>query len=112
MAELLILEFSAPAAVDLYNRVNELLGVDPATGQGEWPAGMIDHHGAGEGDTLVVVESWETREAQEAFMRDRLMPAFGQANVPQPTRVTWLPEVGRLVPSTSAVPQPREQVSQ
>jgi hypothetical protein len=111
MAELLILEFTAPAAVDLYNRVSELLGVDPATGQGDWPAGMIDHHAAGEGDTLVVVESWQSREAQEEFMRDRLMPAFGEANVPQPTRVTWLPEVGRLVPASSSVPQPREQAA-
>jgi hypothetical protein len=111
MAELLILEFSAPAAVDLYNKVNELLGVDPTTGQGDWPAGLTEHLAGSEGDTLVVVESWESRRLQEEFMRDRLMPAFGEANVPQPTRVTWLPQVGRLVPSTSAVPQPREQAA-
>jgi hypothetical protein len=24
------------------------------------------------------------------------MPAFGEANVPQPVRVTWLPEVGKM----------------
>ena len=111
MAELLILEFSTPSAVDLYTKVNEHLGMDPATGQGDRPAGMIDHHAGSEGDTLVVVESWESREAQEEFMRDRLMPAFGEAHAPQPTRVTWLPEVGRLVASASAVPQPREQAS-
>jgi len=112
MAELLILEFSAPSAVDIYERVNELLGVDPTTGTGDWPAGMIDHHAGGEGDTLVVVESWESREAQDEFMRTRLGPAFGEAHVPEPTRVTWLPEVGRLVPGAeSPVPQPREQAS-
>jgi hypothetical protein len=44
-------------------------------------------------------------------MRDRLMPAFGEAHVPQPTRVTWLPEVGHLASGTSAVPQPRTQAS-
>jgi hypothetical protein len=96
MAELLILEFSAPSAVELYNKVNTLLGVDPATGSGDWPAGILSHHAGGEGESLIVVETWESRAAQEAFMRDRLMPAFGEANVPQPVRVTWLPEVGKM----------------
>jgi hypothetical protein len=96
MAELLILEFSAPSAVELYNKVNTLLGVDPAGGTGEWPSGILSHHAGGENDTLVVVETWESRAAQEAFMRDRLMPAFGEANAPQPVRVTWLPEVGTM----------------
>ncbi len=96
MAELLILEFSTPSPVELYNRVNKLLGVDPTTGRGDWPAGIIDHRAGSEGDSLVVVESWESREAQEEFMRSRLMPAFAEAHVPQPVRVTWLPEVGHL----------------
>ena len=113
MAELLILEFSAPSAVDIYQRVNDLLGVDPAAGTGDWPAGLIDHHAGGEGETLVVVESWESREAQDEFMRTRLGPAFGQAQAPEPTRVTWLPEVGRLAPGASAqLPQPREAAAQ
>lgn len=97
MAELLILEFSAPSAVEMYNQVNKALGMDPATGSGERPAGMIDHHAGGDGDSLVVVESWESRQAQEEFMNSRLMPAFAEAHAPQPTRVTWLPEVGHLV---------------
>ena len=97
MAELLILEFSAPSAVEFYNRVNKLLGVDPTTGQGDWPAGIIDHRAGSEGDSLVGVESWESRDAREEFMRSRLMPAFAEAHVPQPVRVTWLPEVGHLV---------------
>ena len=97
MAELLILEFSAPSAVELYHQVNKLLGVDPTTGRGDWPAGIIDHRAGSEGETLVVVESWESRAAQEDFMRSRLMPAFAEAHAPQPVRVTWLPEVGHLV---------------
>jgi hypothetical protein len=96
MAEMLLFEFSAPSAVELYNEVNNLIGVDPASGAGAWPSGMLSHHAGGEGDTLIVVETWESRAAQEAFMRDRLMPAFGEANVPEPVRVTWLPEVGRM----------------
>jgi hypothetical protein len=96
MAELLIIEFSAPSAVELYNKVNTILGVDPASGTGDWPSGILSHHAGGEGDSLIVVETWESRAAQEAFMRDRLGPAFGEAKVPEPVRVTWLPEVGKM----------------
>jgi hypothetical protein len=94
MADLLIFEFSAPDAVELYNQVNKLIGIDPSTNSGDWPAGMLTHQAGGEGNGLVVVESWESREAQEEFMSARLGPALGQADVPPPTRVTWLPQVG------------------
>lgn len=94
MAEMLIIEFSAADAPMLYEQVNKVLGVDPQTGVGDWPPGMVHHVGGGEGDTLVVVESWESREAQEQFMHDRLGPAFAEAKVPQPRRVTWLPQLG------------------
>lgn len=94
MAEMLVLEFSAPDAVTMYERVNRALGVDVTSGGGDWPPGMLHHLAGGEGESLVVVESWQSREAQERFMRDRLQPAFAQAQVPQPRRVTWLPQVG------------------
>jgi hypothetical protein len=93
MAELLILEFSAPEAVELYNQVNKLIGLDPSTGSGDWPSGLISHQVGADGDTLMVVETWESRTAQEEFMRTRLVPAFGQAHVPPPARVTWLGQV-------------------
>ena len=48
MAEVLVLEFDAEPAD--YEKVNELLGIDPASGSGEWPDGLVDHVGAkGEG---------------------------------------------------------------
>ena len=94
MPDLVILEFSAPEAVELYYQVNKLIGVDPSTNTGDWPAGLLTHQAGGQGDTLVVVESWESRAAQEEFMSTRLGPAFGQANVPPPARITWLPRVG------------------
>ena len=36
---------------DTYERVNELLGIDMASGEGDWPAGLLAHTGgAKEGD--------------------------------------------------------------
>jgi|1185.fasta_scaffold540378_1 hypothetical protein len=94
MAELLILEFSHPDGASVYQQVNKNLGLDAATGSGEWPPGLIDHHAGVDGDALVVVEAWESRGAQDDFMRNRLGPAFAEASAPQPTRVTWLSEIG------------------
>jgi hypothetical protein len=94
MSDMLVLEFSTPQAVDLYNRVNEILNIDPATDAGGWPPGLISHEAGGEADALVVVEEWDSREAQDDFMRTRLGPAFGEAKAPQPVRATWLPGVG------------------
>ncbi|MGZ4548313.1 MAG: hypothetical protein ACXVF0_02180 [Blastococcus sp.] len=94
MADLCIIEFSAPGAVDIYHRVNKVLGIDPGTNAGDWPKGLLSHQAGGDGESLIVVESWESRAAQEDFMNTRLGPAFGQAEAPQPTRMTWLPQVG------------------
>lgn len=93
MAEMIVLRFSAPKAVELYRRVNDLIGLDPSTGAGDWPAGLLDHQAAGDDEAIVVVETWETRAAQEEFMRDRLVPAFAEADVPAPESVTWLPHL-------------------
>ena len=94
MAEMLILEFTAPGAVQMYEQVNKLLGIDPSTGAGDWPTGILRHQAGATGDTLTVVESWESQEAQDQFMRTRLQPALAEAHMPPPTRVTWLPEAG------------------
>jgi hypothetical protein len=94
MADVLVLEFSTPEAVSLYKNVNGILGVDPATGKGDWPDGMISH-AAGENDgDLIVFEVWESQAAQEKFMTERLGPALGQAQAPEPKRVQWFGLVG------------------
>jgi len=91
MAEAIILEFR-DADPALYDAVNKLLGLDPATGTGDWPDGLVSHTGAEhlDGNGLTVFEVWESRDAQEAFMGSRLGPALGQAAVPEPTRVEWM----------------------
>jgi hypothetical protein len=91
MSEVLILEFAGVGA-DQYQAVNKILGVDSATGEGDWPE-PLHTHVAGTSETgLVVVEVWESQDAHAAFMA-RLGPALGEAGVPQPARMEWLTHV-------------------
>jgi hypothetical protein len=89
MSEALILEFSGVSAAQ-YREVNATLGIDPDTGEGDWPDGLTSHTGAVGESGLVVFEVWESKEAQEAFMNSRLGPAIGQAGLPDPQRAEWL----------------------
>ncbi len=89
MSEAIILEFGGVGA-EKYREVNATLGIDPDTGAGEWPDGLQSHTGASSPNGLLVLEVWETQEAQAAFMESRLGPALGKAGMPDPTRVEWL----------------------
>jgi len=95
MSELLVLEFSTQDAVEIYKRVSRMLDVDPATGTGDWPPPLESHVAGSSGDTLIVVEVWESREVQESFMQSRLGPALQEANVPPPSRVEWFALAGQ-----------------
>jgi len=97
MSEALVLEFSGVTADD-YRAVNGHLGVDAATGAGDWPAGLLSHTGAEHADGLLVFEVWESQDAQGAFMAARLGPALGQAGLPAPSRVQWLTVLGHTNP--------------
>jgi hypothetical protein len=88
MAEALILEFEGPTA-EQYAGVNKALGIDPETGEGDWPDGLLDHTGAF-GEHLVVFELWESKDKQAAFMESKLGPALGQVGLPEPSRVEWM----------------------
>jgi hypothetical protein len=93
MSNVLILEFPGVTA-EQYHAVNKVLGVDPATGEGDWPK-PLEGHTAALGDAgLVVVEVWESQDAQGEFMA-RLGPALAEVGLPQPTRMEWLSLVGR-----------------
>jgi hypothetical protein len=87
MAETILLEFEA--SVDLYTAVNALLGLDMASGDGDWPVGLISHVGSSGSGKLVVFEVWESQAHQQAFMDNRLGPALHEAGAPQPDRVEW-----------------------
>jgi hypothetical protein len=90
MTEMLILEFEGFGAKD-YDRVNEVLGINQDTGEGDWPAGLHTHMaGPTEGGGWIVVEVWETQEDQDAFMQSRLGPALAKAGVTgPPKRAEW-----------------------
>jgi hypothetical protein len=53
MSEVLILEF-AEGTADHYAAVNKILGIDAATGAGDWPAPLESHTAASGGSGLVV----------------------------------------------------------
>jgi hypothetical protein len=94
VADVIVLEFSAPDAVSIYNKVNHLLGWDGSPAWEHWPKGMLDHIAGESGDKLVVVEVWESKADQEEFMKSQLGPAFAKADVPPPARVEWFSNVG------------------
>jgi hypothetical protein len=102
MPDILILEFSGGTR-EHYDQVNDLLGVDTRTGSGDWPQGLISHTGAATaaGD-LVVIEVWESTDAQAAFMDSRLGPALHKAEVPPPTRIEWLTHLAHTSSAGSA----------
>jgi hypothetical protein len=71
MSDALFFEFSGVSAHD-YKAVNAILGLDPAAGDGLWPAGMLSHTGAAAPDGgFVVFEVWASQESQAAWMASR-----------------------------------------
>jgi hypothetical protein len=97
MAEGLILEFEGVGS-EQYDAVNEILGIDMSSGEGDWPDGLISHLGAAKDGGFVVVEVWESKQQQEAFMHDRLGQALQEGGITAPTRVEWLRIAGYNTP--------------
>ena len=90
MAEGLILEFDGLSAAD-YQRVNELLGIDMESGEGDWPAGLHTHVGGAKDGGWMVFELWASRADQERFLEERLGPALAAAGVEgPPARMEWI----------------------
>jgi hypothetical protein len=90
MAEQIVLEFEGVGR-DEYDAVNGKLGVDPATGDGDWPAGLLLHTaGTTDRGTFVVTEVWTSREAQAEFMQSRLGEALAAGGVTAAPTVTWV----------------------
>jgi hypothetical protein len=94
MPEVIVIEVDCDPA--LYPKVNQALGLDPATGSGDWPRTLLSHVGGGADGKVVVVEVWESRADQENWMTTKLGPALGQVGVPQPKRMEWLDLLGNL----------------
>jgi len=93
MAEVVVIEFAAPNAVEIYNKANEELGWDGVPDSSVWPAGMLSHVSGEQGDKLIVVEVWESQAAQAEFMSSQLGPALAATGAPQPARIEWVDSV-------------------
>jgi hypothetical protein len=98
MAYGIVMEFDTTVGKTLYDGVNQKLGLDPATGTGDWPDGLISHAGGTIPGGFVVYEVWDSKAQQEAFMAGRLGAALGEVGVPQPRKVTEVDIVGHFAP--------------
>lgn len=77
-----------------YAAVNEALGIDMGTGEGDWPDGLISHAaGVDDADRFVVIEVWDTREHQSRFMEERLGEALAEGRRHEPARERHLGEL-------------------
>ena len=94
MAYGIVLEFDTSVGKKLYDAVNEKLGIDMSGGTGPWPEGLRSHAGGTTSTGFVVLEVWDSREQQEAWMTGRLGEAMGAVGVPAPVRVTEIDVVG------------------
>lgn len=98
MAVGVILEFEG-VDKSQYDAVNAKLGINMADGSGDAPDGMVSHVGGTTDDGgLVVMEVWDSKDAQAAFMNGQLGKALGEVGVPAPVRVTWVDVVGSITP--------------
>ena len=87
MAYAIALEFT-DVDVKQYDAVNEKLGIDMASGTGDWPAGLLSHAAGPLPTGWIVSEIWASKSAHEGFMAGRLGAALADVGVPAPTRVT------------------------
>ncbi|HEY0393273.1 MAG TPA: hypothetical protein VGD01_02145 [Candidatus Elarobacter sp.] len=88
MAVGLILRFPGETRA-AYDAVNEKLGIDMQAGT-NFPEGLLTH-AAGEADgALIVVEVWESRDAQGRFMQGRLGRALQEGGVTAVPEITWI----------------------
>jgi hypothetical protein len=87
----LILEFEGVTEKE-YFAVNKELGLDPKSGEGDWPEGMVSHSaGLDDSDHFVVIEVWDTPEHQARFMEERLGDALAKGGITSPpSSVTWI----------------------
>ena len=98
----LILRFDGQTLAD-YDRVNGLLGVDQKNNSGDWPPGLLLHAGGMTDDgNLLIMEVWESRDAQGRFMQERLGPALHKGGVTAVPTVTWVDLVSFNLPQGAA----------
>jgi heme-degrading monooxygenase HmoA len=77
MSVLMVME--APGATTAeYDRANEIMGI---RGDADAPDGLIQHVAASDGNSLIVVDVWESEEALNRFFEERLGAALAESGV-------------------------------
>ena len=84
----LISEFEGVTLTE-YLAVSKELGIDPESGEGNWPEGLLAHSvGLNETGHVVVIEIWDSVEDQAHFREERLDKALavkGHGHLPSRT---------------------------
>jgi hypothetical protein len=82
-----------------YEAIGSRLNIDPDTGAG-WPAGLLSHAaGPTDDGRWAIMEVWESREAQQQFMQERLGRAIQESGVTAVPQTTWVELVSYRVAS-------------
>lgn len=103
MAVGLIFEFDGPGEAD-YTKVNEQLGIDMQSGRGAWPPGLLSHAaGMTDSGKFCVFEVWESREAQNRFMQERLGAAIARSGMTAVPTLTWVELFAYHTPAAAKV---------
>jgi hypothetical protein len=87
MAVLMLMEVPG-ATLEQYDRASKAMGHDDERNA---PEGLIQHLAGQDGDSLVVVDVWESEEALGRFFESQLGPALAQAGIPTDQRPRILP---------------------
>ena len=88
--EALVYEFEGITGAH-YAAVSKHLGIDPETGAGAWPSGLLSHAaGVADDGTFIVSEVWSSRQDQAAW-EQKLAPALASIGVTVVPRVRWVP---------------------
>jgi hypothetical protein len=78
MAIMMIIEVPG-GTVEQYDRANEIMGI---RGDDDAPDGLISHVAGKTEDGLLVVDLWESEQALNRFMQERLGAALQQSGMP------------------------------
>jgi hypothetical protein len=90
MPDALVYEFQGVTDAH-YAGVSRHLGIDPETGEGDWPPGLLSHAaGTADDGMFIVSEVWSSREDQAAW-EQKLAPALAANGVTAVPRARWVP---------------------
>jgi heme-degrading monooxygenase HmoA len=72
MAVLMVMEVPG-GTIEQYEKVNDMMGIG---GDADAPDGLIQHVAGTDGDNLLVIDVWESQQALDRFVTDRLRAAL------------------------------------